>query len=62
MDTPFILFIIAGIGIVLTAVFYGSEQAMDDPLHFLFHGWGIVIIIRAYIYRKKLKWYAKQEL
>ena len=55
MNTPLLLFIIAGIGIFLPPFFYGSDHAMDDPIHFLFHGWGIVIIILAYIYRKKLK-------
>ena len=47
MNTPLLLFIIAGIGIFLTPFFYGSDHAMDDPIHFLFHGWGIVIIILA---------------
>ena len=55
MNTPLLLFIIAGIGIFLTPFFYGSDHAMDDPIHFLFHGWGIVIVAVAFYYRTKIE-------
>ena len=55
MKAPFMIFVLIGILIFLTPFFYGSDHTMNDPIHFLFHGWGIIVIAVAYVYRKKLQ-------
>ena len=55
MTSLYMILIVIGIGIFLTPFLYGSEHHMDDIIHFLFHGWGIVVLAVAYNYRKKLK-------
>tara|TARA_R110002096_G_scaffold43226_2_gene116444 strand:- start:54 stop:227 length:174 start_codon:yes stop_codon:yes gene_type:complete len=51
----FIILIAIGVLIFLTPLGYGSEHHMDDPIHFLFHGWGIVLVALALYYRNKLE-------
>lgn len=51
----FIILIAIGVLIFLTPFGYGSDHAMDDPVHFLFHGWGIVLVALALYYRNKLE-------
>ena len=55
MASLFMILIAIGILVFLTPFLYGSEHHMNDIIHFLFHGWGIVIIAVAYVYRKKIK-------
>ena len=55
MTSLFMILIVIGILVFLTPFFYGSEHQMDNIIHFLFHGWGIVILSVAYVYRKKIK-------
>lgn len=55
MTSPYMILIAIGILIFLTPFFYGSEHHMNDPIHLLFHGWGIAVVAVAYVYRKKLK-------
>ena len=51
----FIILIAIGALIFLTPFGSGSDHAMDDPIHFLFHFWGIVLVALALYYRNKLE-------
>ena len=51
----FTILIVIGALILLTPFGYGSDHAMDDPIHFLFHGWGIVLVAIALYYKSKLE-------
>ena len=51
----FSILIVIGALVFLTPFGYGSDHSMDEIRHFLFHGWGIVIVAVAFYYRTKIE-------